>query len=123
MGPLLADAKTWDIHRAGRKVEAALMTKQICSWIYFVIIGSLALGGALMWKPDCALAAEIPKDFQGRWCTTSKTLRDDWGASSTEGSDCDGDYSLIEITATDVKSPVLSVSCVIRKITKFDVCP
>ncbi len=105
------------------KIEAALMIKRTYSSIYFLLVASLASGGALAWTPDCALAAEIPKDFQGRWCTISKSLKDGWGASSTEGADCEGDYSLIEITATDVKIPALSVSCVIRKITKFDVCP
>jgi hypothetical protein len=84
-----------------------------------IIIPAVAL--ALM--GDRALAVEMPKDFQGTWCTSSDTLKDDWGAYNTEGADCEGDYSSVEITATTVKSPALSVSCVVRKVTKFDVCP
>ena len=51
------------------------------------------------------------------------TLKGDWDAYNTEGADCEGNYSSVEITATEVKSPALSVSCVVRKVTKFDVCP
>jgi hypothetical protein len=72
---------------------------------------------------DCALAAEMPKDFQGRWCTGSETLKDDWYAYSAETPrGCEDDDS-VEIAATGVKSPALSVSCVVRKVSKFDVCP
>jgi len=53
---------------------------------------------ALALTADCALAAEMPKDFQGRWCTSSDTLKDDWGAYNTEGADCEGN-------STGVKSP------------------
>jgi hypothetical protein len=70
---------------------------------------------------DCALAAEMPKDFQGTWCTSSDTLKDDWHAYNTEGADCEGNS--FEITATGVKSTALTVSCVARKVIKFDVCP
>ena len=88
-------------------------------------LGLVELGGAvaLALMADCALAAEMPEDFQGTWCTSSDTLKDDWSAYNTEGADCEGDYSSVEITATTVKSPALSVSCVVRKVTKFDVCP
>jgi len=47
-----------------------------------------------------ALGAEMPKEFQGKWCCNH-----------------------VNITATEVKSPELSVSCVVRKVTKLDVCP
>jgi hypothetical protein len=72
---------------------------------------------------NCALAAEMPKYFQGTWCTDSDTLKDDWSAYNLEGADCQDNYSPVEITATGLKSPALSVSCVVRKVTKFDVCP
>jgi hypothetical protein len=85
-----------------------------------IIIPAVAL--ALM--GDRALAAEMPKDFQGTWCTSSNTLNDDWDAySAAEGADCSDDYSSVEITATKVSIPALSVSCVVRQVTKFDVCP
>jgi len=61
-------------------------------------------------------------DAQGlSWYTSSDTLKDDWSAYDTEGADCEGNS--VEITATAVKSPAISVSCVVRKVTKFDVCP
>src|SRR5438270_9655560 len=63
---------------------------------------------------DRALAAEMPKDFQGTWCTSSNTLKDDWSAYNTEGADCQ-DSSSVEIIATGVKSSALSVSCVVRQ--------
>jgi hypothetical protein len=61
--------------------------------------------------------------------TGSDTLKDDWSAYDSEGADCQprapgGDnYSSVEITAAGVKSPDLSVSCVVRQVTKFDVYP
>jgi len=76
-----------------------------------------------------ALAAEMPKDFRGKWCTDSNTLKDHWVANQwaaynhPEDADCRDNYSSVEITTTEVKSPALSVSCVVRKVTKFDVCP
>src|SRR5262245_7038598 len=95
------------------------MIKRTCGRIYALVIASLMV--ALM--ADCALAAEMPKDFQGTWCTSSDTLKDDWDGYDTEGADCVGDYRSVEITATGVKSLALSVSCLVRKVTKFDVCP
>jgi hypothetical protein len=71
---------------------------------------------------DRALAAEMPKDFQGTWCTSSDTLKDDWIAYYTEGADCN-DANSVEITATKVSIPALSGSCVVRQVTKFDACP
>jgi hypothetical protein len=78
---------------------------------------------ALALVGDCALAAEMPEDFQGKWCTSSNTLKDDWHAYNVEGADCSHDYSSVEITATKVSIPALSMSCVVRQVTKFDVCP
>ena len=78
---------------------------------------------ALASMGDRALAAEMPKDFQGTWCTSNDTLmKDDWSAYN-QGADCQDNDSSVEITATEVKSPALSISCVVRKVTKFDVCP
>jgi hypothetical protein len=57
---------------------------------------------------DCALAAEMPKDFQGTWCTSSDTFKDGY---MSEAADCEGNYRSVEITATGVKSPALSVAC------------
>jgi len=67
--------------------------------------------------------AQMPKEFQGTWCTNSDTLKKDWGAYNAEDADCQDNYSSVEITATEVKSPALSISCVVRQVTKFDVCP
>jgi hypothetical protein len=89
--------------------------------IYALLIASLMVPAvALALMPDRALAAEpqMPEDFQGIWCISSDTLKDDWAAY--KGADCQ-DWSSVEITATGVKSPALS--CVVRKVTKFDVCP
>jgi hypothetical protein len=109
---------------AGREVAVVLMTKRTSGPIYLLVIASLMVAAvALALTADRALSAEMPKDFQGTWCTSGNTLKDDWGAYNTEGADCEGDYRSVEITATEVKSPALSVSCVIRKVTKFDVCP
>jgi hypothetical protein len=95
-----------------------------------LVIASLRVPAvALALMADCALAAEMPKDFQGTWCTDSDTLKDDWhanpGGCRTEGKEeaIQGNWSSVEITATEVKSPALSISCVVRKVTKFDVCP
>jgi hypothetical protein len=40
-----------------------------------------------------------------------------------EGADCSDDYSSVEIMATKVSIPALSMSCVVRQVAKFDVCP
>src|SRR5215470_2723467 len=100
------------------------MTKQTCGPIYALVIASLMVPTVVVaLMADCALAAEMPKDFHDTWCTSSDTLKGNWDAYNTEGADCEGDFSSVEITATEVKSPALSVSCVVRKVTKFDVCP
>jgi hypothetical protein len=45
-----------------------------------ILIASLVLAIALALMADRALAAapQMPEDFQGRWCTSSDTLKDDW---------------------------------------------
>jgi hypothetical protein len=87
-------------------------------------MAKVILFAALLLAASPTLAAEMPKDFQGTWCAHSDNLKDDWGAYNTKDADCESNNSSpIEITATVVKSPALSVSCVLRKVTKFDVCP
>jgi hypothetical protein len=106
------------------RARRAIMIKRTCGPIYARVIASLIPAVVLALMADGALAAEMPEDFQGTWCTSSDTLKDDWGAYNTdEGADCEGNYSSVEITATGVKSPALSVSCIVRKVTQFDVCP
>ena len=98
------------------------MNNRTCQ-IYALVIAPLVAPVALALVGDCALATEMPKDFQGTWCTSSRTLKDDWHAYDTEGADCSDDYSTVEITATKVSIPALSISCLVRQVTKFDVCP
>jgi len=92
-----------------------ILIKRTCGSIYALVIASLMVPAvALALMGDRALAAEMPKDFQGTWCTSNNTLKDDWSAYNTEGADCQ-DSSSVEIIATGVKSPALSVSCVVRQ--------
>jgi hypothetical protein len=113
-----------------------------------ILLAAVAL--ALM--ADRALAAEpqMPESFQGIWCynktpiptgvPTAAAIRTILGGI---GPGCginydhpDPDPELeIEITATTVKTrafadrthleliPAIPVSCVVRRVTKFDVCP
>ena len=98
------------------------MIKQTCGLIYALVIASRMIPAVVVaLMAGCALAAEMPKDFQGTWCTGSDTLKDDWAAYNTEDTDCQDNS--VEITATKVSIPALSVSCVVRQVTKFDVCP
>jgi hypothetical protein len=90
-----------------------------------LIIASLMVPAvALALMADRALAAEpqMPEDFQGTWCTSSDTLKN-WSAYNPDGADCQDNDSSVEITATELKSSALSMSCIVRKVTKFDVCP
>jgi hypothetical protein len=100
------------------------MSKRNCVPIYAFVIASLIVSVVAM--TNCALAAEMPKDFQGIWCTNLDTLKDmlahDPDMLGPDGAACEG-YKTLEITATEVKSPDLSMSCIVRKVTKFDVCP
>jgi len=71
--------------------------------IYALLIASLMVPAvALALMPDRALAAEpqMPEDFQGIWCISSDTLKDDWAAY--KGADCQ-DWSSVEITAMGEK--------------------
>ena len=84
--------------------------------LFWAALAATALHAASM----TALGAEMPKEFQGKWCTESNTLEGDWDAYNAED---DLYCNHVNITATEVKSPELSVSCVVRKVTKLDVCP
>jgi hypothetical protein len=90
------------------------MNNRTCYPIYALVIAPLVAPAVpLALVGDRALAAEMPKDFQGTWCTSSHTLKDDWHAY--EGADCSDDYSSVEITATKVSilcrlPPSLTVS-------------
>lgn len=65
--------------------------------------------------------AQVPDDFRGTWCASSRDLKGDWSAFSSEPSACD-DF-LIAIDAADLKSADHSLSCTIRSVKSFDVCP
>ena len=66
-----------------------------------------------------AVAAEMPKDFQGKWCSNFPI--EDFVAHRDYECESGGHENPVEITATEVKGP--HISCVVRKITKFDACP
>ena len=85
------------------------------------LLSSIFMSAALVLVPELAVAAEIPNDFRGTWCASSKDIGGEWGAYSSEGSGCD-DFT-VTIDAADLKSADQSVSCVIRDVRKFDVCP
>ena len=73
------------------RVGAVIMIKRTSGPIYALVIALLMVPTVVVaLMADCALAAEMPKDFQGTWCTSSDTLKDDWGAYNTEGADCEG---------------------------------
>jgi hypothetical protein len=102
--------------------KTVIMIKRICGPIYAHVIASLMVPAvALASMGDRALAVEMPKYFQGTWCTDSDITLKDWSGYNPDGADCP-DLS-VEITATKVSIPALSMSCVVRQVTKFDVCP
>jgi hypothetical protein len=83
---------------------------------------------ALALMADRALPAEpqMPESFQGTWCVPS----DSTGRLAELLSDVVSCLKLdtvpeieIEITATNVNSPAISMSCMVRQINEFDVCP
>jgi hypothetical protein len=96
--------------------------------IYAPVIASLMVPAvALALMADRALAAgpQMPKPFQGTWCSNDEfTLRSRF--SSYHEGPCDSEIEM-EITATDVttevNNPSIPMSCVVRQVTKFDVCP
>src|SRR5262249_20729480 len=108
--------------------------------IYALVIASLMVPAVpLALMADCALAAEpqMPEDFQGTWCADAgvpglyapsvysyrniipcKSPRLPPSASA-EGSP----LVEIEVTSTQVNSRGARVSCEVRKVTQFDMCP
>jgi hypothetical protein len=95
--------------------------------IYALVIASLIV-------PAVAIAAppQMPEDFQGTFCYLEKER----GLPSPIPTDvairaifegmatcADTNPEKIEITATKVNIPAISVSCVVHQVTKFDVCP
>src|SRR5262245_58653332 len=94
--------------------------------IYALVIAPLMVPAVpLALMAELALAAEpqMPEDFRGTWCgSDNASLRGEFGLYS-----CSADDSEIEITATgvtaEVGNPAIPVSCVVRQVTKFDVCP
>jgi hypothetical protein len=102
--------------------SAFVMAKRISQSISRLLFLSLFfMHAAIVLAPEFALGAEIPKEFRGNWCAFSKDISGDWGAYSSEISGCD-DF-VITIDAADLKSADQSLSCVIRDVRRFDVCP
>jgi hypothetical protein len=111
------------------------MTKQTCGPIYALIIASLMVPAvALALMVDRALAAEpqMPESFQGPWCSNdNKPFLELDEPPSYRPLDQPPAYGVppcdlsiqIEITATKVNIPTAPMSCVVRQVTKFDVCP
>jgi hypothetical protein len=101
--------------------------------IYTLVIASLMVPAvALALMADRALAAEpqMPESFHGTWCSNPGAALGFRGFSSYSSGPCDADYpegSEIEITATEITAevnhPAVPMSCVVRQVTKFDVCP
>jgi hypothetical protein len=57
------------------------MPKQTCGRIYSLVIASLMVPTVVVaLMAERALAAEMPEDFQGTWCTSNDTLKGDWDA-------------------------------------------
>ncbi len=102
--------------------SAFVMAKSISQPSFRVLFLSVVfMNAAIVLMPQVALAAEIPEAFRGTWCATSKDIGGDWGAYSSNGSDCD--VVAITIGTADLKSSDQSLSCVIRNAASFDVCP
>ena len=80
-----------------------------------IIISAVAL--ALM--ADRALAAEpqMPENFQNTWCLNGDLSNE----PTLTAIPCSETQVEVEITATKVNFP--AASCVVSKVTKFNVCP
>jgi hypothetical protein len=101
--------------------------------IYALVIASRMVPAvALALMADRTLAAEpqMPKDLQGIWCSYGGTLGDESAGYYREPCNNPNSERLeMEITATEVTAEtetgnlVAPISCVVRQITKFDVCP
>jgi hypothetical protein len=89
--------------------------RQVRSRLAPIIISAVAL--ALM--ADRALAAEpqMPENFQNTWCLNGDLSNE----PTLTAIPCSETQVEVEITATKMNFP--AASCVVRQITKFDVCP
>ena len=88
--------------------------------IYALVIASLMVPAvALALMADSALAAEpqMPENFQNTWCLNGDLSNE----PTLTAIPCSETQVEVEITATKVNFP--AASCVVRKVTKFDVCP
>ena len=104
------------------QIRGFVMAKRISQSISRLSLVSLTIiSAAIVLMPEVVLAAEVPEDFRGTWCGTSKDINGDWHAYSSEASECD--RAAIVIDAADLKSADQSLSCVIRDVRSFDVCP
>jgi hypothetical protein len=69
--------------------KPVIMIKRICGPIYAHVIASLMVPAvALASMGDRALAVEMPKYFQGTWCTDSDITLKHWGGYNPDGADC-----------------------------------
>jgi len=89
--------------------------RQVRSRLAPIIISAVAL--ALM--ADRALAAEpqMPENFQNTWCLNGDLSNE----PTLTAIPCSETQVEVEITATKVNFP--AASCVVSKVTKFNVCP
>ena len=101
--------------------SAFVMAKRISQPLSRLLLSLFFINAAIVSIPQSTLAAEVPKAFRGTWCSTSSDINGDWGAYSSETSGCDA--FAISIGAADLKSADQSLSCVIREVRSFDVCP
>ena len=88
--------------------------------IYALVIASLMVPAvALALMAGRALAAEpqMPENFQNTWCLNGDLSNE----PTLTAIPCSETQVEVEITATKVNFP--AASCVVSKVTKFDVCP
>lgn len=86
-----------------------------------LLLSLIFINAAIVLMPEFALATEVPEEFRGTWCATSNDINGDWGAYSPGTSGCDA-FAIV-IGAADLKSADQFLSCVIRDVRSFDVCP
>jgi hypothetical protein len=98
--------------------------------IYALVIALMGSAIALASTADRTLASEpqMPESFQGTWCYNRDIFHGfPWGSAYRYSGPCpklDPPSPIeIEITAKEVNGPAMPVSCVVRQVTKFDVCP
>jgi len=75
---------------------------------------------------EFAAEPQMPEPFQGTWCANGEIPGVHESSGYWPGPCKNPDPSPeieIEITPTGVNSPDIRVSCEVRQVTKFDVCP